>query len=103
MNQPEWQQALIDYANVHSAEELVRWAIETFNMPTDGTETASRAFIMTLFKHIGSQGYRYEVLELNYHLQSDEVRSLLEGQDGWKHILGFHLHRDYGVYVRFKQ
>ncbi|MEM7345457.1 MAG: hypothetical protein AAF485_14545 [Chloroflexota bacterium] len=100
MDQTERQKVVIDYAKIRSTDELVKWAIEAFKVPSDRTETALR-FILTLFQHIGSHKYRFEVLELNHHLQSDEVRSLLEGQSGWKHILGFHLDRDYGVTVRF--
>lgn len=95
---------IIDYADVRTTQDLINWAIKTFNMPPNQTTSSPDRFLGELFDHIGRGGVRYEIEEKNVDVQTDEVRYILqEAPLGWRYALSFHLVRDHGVGVRFRR
>lgn len=91
---------------VKTEAELVAWAKQTFELANGPIiikrQMTAPSFILTLFERIGSQSYCYKVQEVNHWARTDEVKSILEGPEGWKHILGFPAYQDYGRYVKFE-
>ena len=62
-----------------------------------GVESLQREpqkFLAALYQHLINNRLAFNVLELHSAEAHEEVRALLEGSNGWKQVLGFHLYRD---------
>ena len=87
--------AEIDYLKVRSRQDLEAWAIRAFSLSQRDLALDSN-FMMAMYRALQDRGVsgRYVVRGRWRIFRSSEVAAILDGYDGWKQALGFHLSRE---------
>ena len=86
----------LDYSLIKTEQSLKSWIIGEMKLTQDELLLDKR-FIVSVFKALANRGNQtgvFEVLQINEEKLTKEVSDLLNGQDGWKKALGFHLSRE---------
>ncbi|PKG37024.1 hypothetical protein [Psychromonas sp. Urea-02u-13] len=80
----------LDYSNIKSVDDLALWSEKSFGVELD-----------EVFLHVGKNKHSYLICEINIPQKSKDISEIMEGDNGWKYPLGFHLFREFGVEIRF--
>jgi hypothetical protein len=93
----------LDYRKIRSAEQLIRWAEETFALPAGNGESVER-FADRLYHHIGKGTIGYTIVEHNTGARTPALEIVIAAPGtGWKTALVSGLAHDYGLHLTFTQ
>lgn len=94
----------LDYSVTRTVQDLESWFVEQMSFTQEELELDNR-FIVAIFKALANRGNEtgdYDIEQIKANSISKEISEVLDGQDGWKQALGFHLSREgSGAGVRF--
>ncbi|WP_422010813.1 hypothetical protein [Roseateles sp.] len=97
----------LNHRKVRSASQLIEWAVREFQLSDAPTLPGDpEKFVGAIYEHLLKRRLAFKVQEQNSSEAAADVRSLLEGPNGWRQVLGFHLYRDSdnsSAYVFFSQ
>ena len=97
----------LNHREVRSTAQLIAWAVHNFDFgETIPQLIEPEKFVGIIYEHLLRNRLAFKVQELHVSEAAPEVRALLDGQNGWRQVLGFHLYRDSdgsSAYVFFNQ
>jgi hypothetical protein len=85
----------LNHRQVRSAAQLIEWALHEFHFADAAPpQVEPEKFIGAIYEHLLVNRLAFKVQELHTSEAAPAVRALLEGPNGWRQVLGFHLYRD---------